>query len=259
MKDEFIATVSHEFKTPLAVINAAVQALEVLCKNELSDKAKGFIRSIHQNSFRQMRLVNNLLDLTILNSGALRIQRKNMDIVFATRVIIESVQPYARQKGVHLQFSSLLPSQRVILDDEKYERILLNLLSNAIKFTPKGKSIMVMVSKENDTIVIKVKDKGVGIPAEKQELIFERFGQVDSSLTRQNEGTGIGLSLVKSLTGALGGSIILNSQEGKGSIFTLVFPIAAASPVEPELDMCEFADNHLTHSTAIEFSDIYFE
>lgn len=259
MKDEFIATVSHEFKTPLAVINAAVQALEVLCKNELSDKAKGFIQSIHQNSFRQMRLVNNLLDLTILNSGALRIQRKNMDIVFATRVIVESVQPYARQKGVHLRFSSLLPSQRVILDDEKYERILLNLLSNAIKFTPKGKSILVMVSKENDTIVIKVKDKGVGIPVEKQELIFERFGQVDSSLTRQNEGTGIGLSLVKSLTGALGGSIILSSQEGKGSIFTLMFPIAAAAPVEPELDMCEFADNHLTHSTAIEFSDIYFE
>ena len=104
LKDEFLSLISHEFKTPLTVINSAIQAMELLCRDELSAKAKGFISKIKQNSYRQIRLVNNLLDITRVNAGHLKITRKNSDIVFLTRAIVESVGLYARQKELYLKF-----------------------------------------------------------------------------------------------------------------------------------------------------------
>ena len=229
MKDEFLSIISHEFKTPLTVINSAIQAMELICKNELSDKAKGFLKTIRQNSNRQLKLVNNLLDITRMNAGHLKVNKKDIDIVLLSRSIIDSISIFAEQKNIRLSFSSTLNKKVIGIDEEKYERILLNLLSNAIKFTPTGKSISTRVSqkivKGKCMVCMQVRDKGVGIPAEKQELIFERFGQVDSSLTRQAEGTGIGLHLVKLLVEMLGGEITLESKVGVGSTFTILLPI----------------------------------
>ena len=261
MKDEFLSLISHEFKTPLTVINSAIQAMELICKNELSDKAKGFLNKIRQNSNRQLKLVNNLLDITRINAGHLKINKKDMDIVLLTKSITESITIFAEQKSIKLSFSSTLRKKVIGIDEEKYERILLNLLSNAIKFTPKGKSITVKVSqkivKGKCKVCIQVKDKGVGIPNDKKELIFERFGQVDSSLTRQAEGTGIGLSLVKMLVELLGGEITLESKEGIGSTFTILLPIEKVKETPIEQMIEEITDNRLIQATAIEFSDIY--
>jgi PAS domain S-box-containing protein len=257
MKDEFLSTISHEFKTPLNVINSAVQAMELLCRDELSLRAKRYIRSIRQNAFRQLRLVNNLLDITRVQAGRLKIHKKNLDIVFLTKAIVESVSLYAGQKAITLKFSSAFNDRVIGIDEEKYERILLNLLSNAIKFSPEGKEVLVKLSHSKNSLRIDVRDKGMGIPKEKQEEIFERFGQVDSSLTRQAEGTGIGLSLVKMLADVLEGKISVRSEVGKGSCFTLLLPDQLAVEEEEEPMMKELADNRLIQATAIEFSDIY--
>ncbi len=261
MKDEFLALISHEFKTPLTVINSAIQALELLCKEELSPKAKGFISKIRQNSYRQLRLVNNLLDITRFNSGQLKLHQTNEDIVFLTKSITDSVQLYAQQKGIKLNFSSTIKHREIGIDEEKYERILLNLLSNAIKFTQKGKAINVNVSQKTvdkkSMVCIQVKDNGIGIPRDKVNLIFERFGQVDNSLTRQAEGTGIGLSLVKMLVESQNGIIKLESKEGQGSSFNVFFPAKKIKKTQTKPVKCGITDGRLIRAIEVEFSDIY--
>ncbi len=260
MKDEFLSLVSHEFKTPLTVINSAVQAMKLICRDELSDKANQYLGRILQNSNRQLKLVNNLLDITRINAGIIKINLKNIDIVLMTRTITESIMIFAEQKGIRLLFSSTLKEKIIAIDEEKYERFLLNLLSNAIKFTPRGKSIYVRVFQRvvggKCKVYVQVKDQGIGIPQDKQQLIFERFGQVDSSLSRQAEGTGIGLSLVKMFVEIMGGEITVESDVGKGSAFTALFPVTKKeTPKEKNLQ--EINDNRLIQATAIEFSDIY--
>jgi PAS domain S-box-containing protein len=261
MKDEFLSIISHEFKTPITVINSAIQAMRLICKDELSDKANEFLRKILQNSNRQLKLVNNLLDISRINAGHMKTKKRNVDIVQVTRLITESIAVFAEQKGIRLLFSSTLKEKIIGIDDEKYERVLMNLLSNAIKFTPKGKSISVRVSqkviKGRCNVCIKVRDQGIGIPQDKQQLIFERFGQVDSSLSRQAEGTGIGLSLVKMFVEFMEGEIALESDIGKGSTFTVLFPVTRINETPIEKMLNEINDNRLIQATAIEFSDIY--
>lgn len=258
MKDEFLSLISHEFKTPLTVINSALQTMEFICGNELTPKAQMFLDKIKQNTYRQLRLVNNLLDITRANAGHVRLTKKNVDIVFITKSIVESVLVYAEQKGVNLSFTSEFDQKLAALDEEKYERIILNLLSNSIKFTPKGKSIKVRLSQREDMLQIDVKDEGVGIPEEKQEVIFERFGQVDSSFTRQAEGTGIGLYLVKLLVEACGGNICLRSDVDKGSTFSIQLPMDALDEQADSDVKNELIDTRFVQAIAIEFSDIYF-
>ncbi len=261
MKDEFLSIISHEFKTPLAVINSSLQLIEMMCKDSLSDRAKRYLDYIGENSNRLLKLVNNLLDITRANAGHLKINQSNLDIVLLTKSITESIATYAIQKSIMLSFSSTLSQKVIGIDEEKYERILLNLLSNAIKFTPTGKSINVQISqsifKGKCKICIQVKDQGIGIPDDKKDLIFERFGQVNSSLTRQAEGTGIGLSLVKILVELQGGEIMLESKEGMGSTFTVLLPVTKVDESTMEPMLIDLADNRLIQATAIEFSDVF--
>lgn len=258
MKDEFLSIISHEFRTPLNVINSAIQAINYICKDELSDRAKDYVKMIKQNVLRQMRLVNNLLDITRANSGNIKINKKNIDIVHLTKSITESVNIYASEKGVSVTFVSSITKKVVGIDDEKYERILLNLISNAIKFSVEEKSITVKMRSVRGSICIEVSDIGIGIPEEKIDLIFERFGQVDSSISRYAEGAGIGLSLVKRFVEALGGSISLKSKLGKGSTFTILLPCEKFVEKNTDKPMIDLLGNRLIEITNVEFSDIYF-
>ncbi len=261
LKDEFLYFITHEFKTPLSVINAAVQTLEHCYSMQIPDKARFLIGKVKQNSYRQLRLVNNLLEIARINSGYIKLKQRNVDIVFLTRAITESVAIYAQQKGIELVFVTKFPQRVIGLDDEKLERVLLNLLSNAIKFTPSGKKVVVELSsglhKHKRVIRIKVKDQGIGIPKEKQTVIFDRFGQVDNLLTVQAEGSGIGLYLVKLMVDSIGGDITLESEWGKGSVFTLMIPSKKAKENIKEQKFKLGSDNRLIQTTAIEFSDIY--
>ncbi len=179
-----------------------------------------------------------------------------LDIVYLTSSIIECIKPFAGQKGVNLEFSSNKISKFTAIDIDKYEQILFNLLSNAIKFTPSGKSVCVHLTIKNTKAVISVIDEGIGIAKEKHDYIFERFGQVDGSLTRQSEGTGIGLSLVKSIIEALKGTISLKSEVGNGSTFTFTIPIKIIKTVSNPNFKGELG-YQVMQSAAIQLSDIY--
>ncbi|WP_297424696.1 PAS domain-containing sensor histidine kinase [Clostridium sp.] len=259
MKDEFISLISHEFKTPLNVIYSAVQLIEYAYINEMPDKAKSLIKNIKQNTFRQLRLVNNLLDITRINSGRFKLHIKTIDIVSLTKQISQSVRLYSDQKNIELIFKCSLKCKNISTDDEKLERIILNLLSNAIKFTDAGGSVTVSLNEDikTNTIIIQITDTGLGIPKDKQELIFERFGQVDSNLSRQAEGTGIGLSLVKKLVDVLNGKIELESEPGNGSTFRITLPINEHIGNEDTNTSLFEGSNRLVNSLNVEFSDIY--
>lgn len=257
MKDEFLILMTHEFKTPINVIHASLQIIEKIYGHELGNRLKKYLGSIKLNSFRQLRLVNNLLDITRINTEHFKINKSNVDIVFISNSIVKSVDTYAKQKGLELNFSSNVDNLEIAIDEEKYERILLNLLSNAIKFTPKDKSIYVNVSQRNNKAIITVKDEGIGIPKEKQGIIFERFVQVDNSLSRQAEGTGIGLALVKSMVNAMGGEVEVDSEFGKGSIFTVTYDINRVGSEDSSNNMSLMHDERIIQAVAIEFSDIY--
>ena len=259
MKDEFISLISHELKTPLNVIYSAIQLIECVYIDQIPERVKELVGNIKQNTLRQLRLANNLLDVTRLNSGQFKLKMKNIDIVFLTKVITQSVELYSNQKNIKLSFKSNVDCKTISIDDEKYERIILNLLSNAIKFTGNGGSITVTVNenKESNFVQIKLTDTGIGIPKDKQELIFERFGQVDSNLSRQAEGTGIGLSLVKLLVNILGGTIEVESELGVGSTFSILLP-NKEEVEDSEFEACLDIDNRLVSEIKVQFSDIYF-
>lgn len=260
LKDEFLYFMSHEFKTPLTVINAAVQALEHIYRNQIPDRAFEMIKKIKQNAFRQLRIVNNILDITRLNAGKIRTNKTNMDIVHLINAIIESVSLFAQQKGVELVLETEISQKIIGIDEEKFERILLNLLSNAIKFTPKGKKIFVRFHTKQhlgkQMVCIEVADQGIGIPKDKQQLIFERFEQVDSSLSKQAEGTGIGLYIVKIFVEHLGGTIELESEAEEGSTFRVLLPARRVKQDKGDAVLCQ-PGSGLVEKTAIEFSDIY--
>ncbi len=261
MKDEFLMLISHEFKTPLTIISSSVQAMEQICKNELSDKAKNFINKIKKGTNRQLKLINNLLDITKIKNDSLSIKNQNIEIVLLTRSIVEFIRIYAEQKNITLSFRTRLKNKIIGIDVNKYERILLNLLSNAIKYTPKGKSIKVTLSQKNlygnKKIQLSVVDSGIGIPADKVKTIFEKFGQVDGPLTRQAEGTGIGLYLVKILVEKMNGHITVDSKEGIGSSFNVYLPADKTKDHLIKEKIEELTEDRLAHAVAIEFSDIF--
>ncbi|MDW8801910.1 PAS domain-containing sensor histidine kinase [Clostridium sp. A1-XYC3] len=254
IQKEFFSFISHEFRTPLTISLSAIQALELICGSELSETAGKYIEKIRQSSLQQLRLVNNLLDITKAESGYLNIYKRNLDIIYLSKSIIESISLYASEKNIKIEFSAASSSIITAIDDEKYERILLNLLSNAIKFTPNGKSISVSISHKEDHIYIKVSDTGVGIPNEKLSLIFDRFGQVNNSMTRGSEGTGIGLCLVKLLVNKLDGDITVESKVGEGSTFTITFPRSAIPSENQDESNYDLMNNRLTQAANIEFS-----
>jgi PAS domain S-box-containing protein len=260
LKTEFFANLSHELRTPLNVILGIIQLQEFVYKdvndNEYVVKSKKYINILKQNCYRLLRLVNNLLDITKIDSGYFTLNRKNKNIVGIVEDITMSVVDYVKAKGINLIFDTDVEEKIIAVDPDKIERIMMNLLSNAVKFTPVGGNLEVYIFDKGEVVVISVKDSGMGIPEDKQSFIFNRFIQVDKSLSRQNEGSGIGLSLVKSLVEMHGGSISVRSEEGAGSEFIIELPCDIIEEVETTEK-----DNCINHSKIervnIEFSDIY--
>lgn len=269
IKDEFIFLVVHDLKNPLSIITSALQTMDLVCKHQMPERANKFLTTIKQNTNRQLRLVNNLLDIAQISSGHIKISKGDFDIVYLTKAFVNSVELYAKQKNVNLNFTSSFSKLIVYLDEEKYERIILNLLSNALKFTPAGKNISISLTtkkrRSKNMVVISIIDEGIGIPKDKQTVIFERFGQVDSSLSKQAEGTGLGLYLAKLFINEMNGEISLKSKVGKGSSFTIMLPVVELTALE-EIAISggtgnKFIDinSRILQSASIEFSDIYFD
>lgn len=259
IKTEFLANISHELRTPLNVILSSTQMLKLNRDRACQDKNNKYVDYIHQNCYRLLRLVNNLIDITKIDSDFYEIRLQNYDIVKLIEGITMSVVEYAKNKGIKVFFNTNAEEKTIACDPDQVERIILNLLSNAIKFTPNDGSIWVDISDCRNNIKITVRDTGIGIPRDKQKAIFQRFQQVDKSLRKQHEGSGIGLSLVKALVEKHGGKISLKSGPGCGSEFTVTLPCRVL-PEKVNLANRQFKNimhNHVERIN-IEFSDIYF-
>ncbi|WP_061309656.1 PAS domain-containing sensor histidine kinase [Clostridium botulinum] len=221
---EFLSNISHELKTPLNVIFTAVQLLGFYEKDVDYEKQDKYLKLIKQNCYRLMKLINNLLDTTKLDSGYLKLNLVNYNIVNLIEEITLSVTSYAESKGINIIFDTNVEEKIIAVDTDKIERIILNLLSNAIKFTNAGGNIFVNVKDCGENVYVHVKDTGVGIPSDKLESIFERFFQVDKTLKKNKEGTGIGLHLVKSFVEMHNGTVTIKSELGQGTEFIIKLP-----------------------------------
>lgn len=255
LKTEFLCNLSHEFRTPLNVMLGTLQLLGISMKG---NKEQKYLRIMKQNCFRLLRLINNLIDISKFDSGFGKTNLKNHNIVNVVEEITLSVAPYIEQKGISLEFDTDVEEKIMACDVDQMERVLLNLLSNSVKFTKSGGKIKVNFYDKGKNILIVIKDTGIGIPKNKLHIIFKRFGQVDKSLTRDHEGSGIGLSLVKSIVEMWGGNISLESEYGKGSIFTIELPVTVLSEKDSILNESYCISSNLVEKTQVEFSDIYF-
>jgi len=258
LKTEFIANISHELKTPLNIIFSTAQLFSLNRSNDKihDEKLNKYTDLIKQNCYRLIRLVNNLIDITKIDSGFMEINLKNQNIIEVIENITLSTVEYARSKSRTVIFDTDTEEKVLAFDSEKMERIVLNLISNAIKFTKPGDKIEVSIHDKIDNILISVKDTGMGIPEDKQKNIFERFKQVDPLLSRRCEGSGIGLSIVESLVEMHHGNMFVKSKLGEGSEFIIELPVK----IVDEKNNTEIIDDYeqrTVEKIQIEFSDLY--
>ncbi|QXM05775.1 hybrid sensor histidine kinase/response regulator [Crassaminicella indica] len=258
LQTEFFANISHEFRTPLNLIFSTIQLFELCMQDHLDIKENKYIKIMKQNCYRLLRLVNNLIDITKIDSGYFEIDLQNHNIVDIVENITLSISEYIERNDLKLIFDTDVEEKIIACDVDKIERIILNLLSNAIKFTKSGGNIIVKIYDKKEKVVISVKDTGKGIPKDKIDTIFERFMQIDKSLSRKREGSGIGLSLVKALVEMHGGEIFVKSEYGKGTEFIIELP-AKVLPIEDEAIKKDdgYNEHNYIESINIEFSDIY--
>ena len=223
LKSAFLANITHELRTPM---NGILGFSELLKDPELStEESTEYVDLIHQSGQRLLTLINELIDIARIESGQTRVQLVDTNINKLLHDLTAFFKLEIRNKGLRLKCTAGLPeSESIILTDcAKLIQILTNLVNNALKFTVKGE-IEIGYKRVNGTLEFYVKDSGIGIPLSMHEKIFERFIQVDNPLTRNIEGSGLGLSITKAYVAMLGGTIQVESIEGKGSTFTFTLP-----------------------------------
>ncbi|WP_052356789.1 PAS domain-containing sensor histidine kinase [[Clostridium] dakarense] len=263
LRMEFFANLSHEFRTPLNLIFSSIQLLNMKlskcdsCDNEkCSNKGyRKYIDIINQNGIRLLKLVNNLIDITKLDVGILEYNPVNYDIIKFVENIVDLSVDFASQNGIEMIFDTSIEEKIIAFNLDQMERIILNLISNSIKFNKPGGKIEVSIDCDDEFVEIQVKDNGIGIPKEEFSEVFEKFKQVNNRMTKVSEGSGIGLSLVKSLVELHNGSITIESELNKYTKFIIKIPNVTTSnedSVKEEHLLSKYIEN-----IQIEFSDIY--
>lgn len=226
VRKDFVANVSHELRTPITAIRGYAETLQggALAEPTVAPK---MVEIIHRQSERLSELVEDLLELSRLESREVKLTRTDVPLAVAAARAADTVKPKAGGKDITVALH--VPSDLVALGDERaVEQVLLNLLDNAVKYTPAGGRVDVEGGRENGRCVVRVRDTGVGIEAKHLPRIFERFYRVDKGRSRDMGGTGLGLSIVKHLLGAMEGEVKVESQPQVGSTFTIFLPAAAA-------------------------------
>lgn len=257
LRTDFFTNVSHELRTPLNIILSALQLMKSFNNlNYNEERSFKYFKSIKQNSLRLLKLINNLIDITKIDSGYFQIHTGNYNIINIVEDITLSVAQYVENKSITLTFDTNTEEKFIACDPDKIERIMLNLISNATKFTNPGGHIFINMFDENDYIIICVEDTGIGIPEDDLDIIFERFRQATRHSLENYAGSGIGLSLVKSLVEMHGGEISVKSTYGKGTKFTIKLPVAIKDTSNMPVQNTNFNKSHI-EKVSIEFSDIY--
>jgi signal transduction histidine kinase len=225
-KDQFLATVSHELRTPLTAILGWASMLQAGKFD--ADRTTQIYDRIFSNAQAQARIVNDLLDMSRIVSGQLRLEWQRANICDVARLSIETIRPTAMAKGIILNVDIPEDACAVYGDPARLQQVLWNLLSNAIKFTPSGGIVTLAVRVSDSAAAIQVSDTGIGISTASLPRLFERFWQADSSSTRVHGGLGLGLALVRHIVEIHGGEVSASSAgEGLGSTFTVKLPLRA--------------------------------
>ncbi len=231
MKDEFLANLSHELRTPLNAILGWAQILRNAPSGE--DVAQG-MKIIERNARSQVQIIEDLLDMSRIISGKIRLEVQRLDIATVVRAAVETVKPMAEAKGVRLHTVLDAQTAPVSGDSNRLQQVFWNLLTNAVKFTPKGGRVQVLLERVDSHLEVSVIDSGEGIEPEFLPFVFDRFRQADGGTARRHGGLGIGLAIVKQLTELHGGTArVKSSGKGLGSTFTVTLPMTVIHP-EPE-------------------------
>ncbi|MEC4295941.1 ATP-binding protein [Adlercreutzia shanghongiae] len=222
-KSTFLATMSHELKTPLASIIALVDVWE---RDRDGQSQESIMREIRGNSATLLSAINNTLDAASLEADRYRVDIVPLDILDAVNAVEQTVEPLAREKGVAFETVADPRFPLVLTDPSIIHKVLMNLLSNAVKFTEPGGEVKLEIALGDDgaSMLITVSDTGIGIPEDELKSVFERFRQADSSISRRYGGSGLGLALVKEMSELLGGSATVESVVGVGSVFHVTVP-----------------------------------
>ncbi|NJR37837.1 MAG: PAS domain S-box protein [Leptolyngbyaceae cyanobacterium CSU_1_4] len=238
-KQEFLAMISHEIRTPLS---AVIGMAELLRNTELAPHQQDLISTIHSSGDALLTILNDILDLSKIEAGKLELNQQSFNLSECIQAVVNLFVPTAREKGIELRFVTAPNLPQIIMGDSaRLRQILINLLSNAVKFTATGEvklSVIPIATTIPQSVELQfaVSDTGIGIPIHRRDRLFQSFSQVDSSITRQYGGTGLGLSLCKQLCEMMGGRIWVESQPDQGSTFyfTLTTPIVAPIALHPE-------------------------
>ncbi|WP_305787266.1 SpoIIE family protein phosphatase [Symbioplanes lichenis] len=224
-KTAFFSNISHEFRTPLTLIMGPVE--ELLTRRDVGDEGvRAELDVIQRNALRLGKLVNTLLDFSRLEAGRMRASYEPVDLAAATAELAGVFRSAVERAGLTFDVHCPPLARPVRLDHEMWEKVILNLLSNALKFTFTG-GVRVTVAEVDGEALVTVADTGIGVPAPEMPRLFERFHRIENARSRSNEGSGIGLALVKELVELQGGSIAAESEEGRGTTFTIRLPFAA--------------------------------
>lgn len=258
LKNRFFNNLSHEFRTPINIILGIVQLIEQGRRKDtyVLENLDFHVDVVKRNSYRLLRLVQNLLDLSQIKGQYYNINFGNYDIIEIVEDIVMSVAEYLKDKNIKVIFDTNCEEKVICCDPEKIERIILNLLSNAIKYNKNNNDIEVYIDVNEEYVKIYVKDHGIGIQKDKLENIFDEFIKIDDGLNRPCEGSGIGLSIVNEFTRVHKGKVNVFSELGKGTVFEIILPnkvntfnediILKNNQLKNKVDRCN-----------IEFSDIY--
>lgn len=256
IKSEFMANISHELRTPINIIYSATQM-----ENNYIDKLnikeiEKYNEIIKQNSLRLTKIINNIIDMTRLDAGFFKVELKIENIVYLVENIVFSMVSYAESKNISIIFDTEIEDIYIKCDPNLIERIVLNILSNSIKYSKDNGNININIAiKEGNKVLISFKDDGIGIPLEFHDKIFERFQRAERNFQSNIQGSGIGLSLVKSFVEIQNGKIWFKSQVEKGTEFFIEFPLVNEN-IEEEFKSQDVQFNSMIDKATIELSDI---
>jgi signal transduction histidine kinase len=228
MKDLFVSGVSHELRTPLTSMIGYLEILRDGEAGELTDDQQHFLEIVERNCHRLNDLIDDILFMSRVDSGRLRLEQKSIDFDDLVADRVESIQPAAQKKKIEVRLEAVDPPPRVWADRSQLDQVLDNLLSNAVKFTPEGGEVFVTVSASNGTAHLQVRDTGVGIPEEEAGQLFERFFR--ASTAQDVKGTGLGLSITKAIVEAHGGTISVESRVSAGTTVSVDLPLETEKP-----------------------------
>jgi PAS domain S-box-containing protein len=224
LKDEFVATVSHELRTPLTLIAGALGLLAGNAVGKLPEPAARLIAIARANCQRLVRLINDILDVGKIESGQLVFDLKRVEVLSLVEQAIEANRGFADGYDVGIQLDVSSEKGEVCADPDRLVQVVTNLLSNAVKFSPRGGKVVVGTKNRSGIVRISVRDYGHGIPDEFRPRVFEKFAQADSSDTRHGGGSGLGLSILKTIVDRLGGTVVFDDAPGGGTIFHVELP-----------------------------------